>query len=149
MICILPCLIVFVLVSCCMVLCRYVWSCMIFFRHTCGLEVSFAIIYSFVLSNWVCHGPKWSSTVNIIYVLVCSSIILNSLIWSYQNLYCPLCSFTSIFIQSVSLTQYVVLSVRLSACLPACLSVPVSLLSKRPSSYCLIHFGGTWGAALG
>ena len=123
MICILPCLIVFVPVLCCMVLCRYVWSCMIFFRHTCGLEVSFAIIYSFVLSNWVCHGPKWSSTVNIIYVLVCSCIILNSLIWSYQNLYCPLCSFTSILIQSVSLTQCVVLSV--------CLSVPVSIIVVR------------------
>ena len=58
----------------------------------------------------------------------------------------PLSDFNlCIFSQSVSLTQYVVLSVRL----PACLSVPVSLLSKRPSSYCLIHFGGTSGAAPG
>ena len=59
-----------------------------------------------------------------------------------------LISFTGIsviFSQSDSLTQYMVLSVRL----PACPSVPVSLLSKRPSSYCLIHFGGTTGAALG
>ena len=46
-----------------------------------------------------------------------------------------------LFSQSVSLTQYVVLSVRP----PACLSVPVSLLSKRPSSYCLIHFGSSSG----
>ena len=51
----------------------------------------------------------------------------------------------SIYSQSVSLTQYVVLTVRPSAC-P---SVPVSLLSKRPSSYCQNHFGGTLGAALG
>ena len=47
----------------------------------------------------------------------------------------------SIFSQSVSLTQYVVL--------PARLSVPVSLLSKRPSSFFLIHFVGTPGAARG
>ena len=33
--------------------------------------------------------------------------------------------------------------------LPACLPVPVSLLSKRPSSFCLIHFVGTSGAAEG
>ena len=47
-----------------------------------------------------------------------------------------------LFSQSVSLTQYVVLFVRPSACLP----VPVSLLSIRPSSFCLIHFVGTSGA---
>ena len=29
------------------------------------------------------------------------------------------------------------------------LTVPVSLLSKRPSSFCLIHFVDTWGAARG
>ena len=46
-----------------------------------------------------------------------------------------------LFSQSVSLTQYVVLPVR-----PP---VPVSLLSKRPSSFCLIHFVGTSGAARG
>ena len=50
-----------------------------------------------------------------------------------------------LFSQSVSLTQYVVLFVHLPACLP----VPVSLLSKRPSSFCLIHFVGTSGAAGG
>ena len=36
-----------------------------------------------------------------------------------------------------------------SACLPVSLSLPISLLSKRPSLYCLIHFGCTSGAALG
>ena len=58
-------------------------------------------------------------------------------------LFCSV-SFSSFefFSQSVSLIQYVVLSVGL----PVCLSVPVSLLSKRPSSFCLIHFGGTSGA---
>ena len=44
-----------------------------------------------------------------------------------------------LFSQSLSLPQYVVLCV--------CLPVPVSLLSKRPSSICLIHFRGSLGAA--
>ena len=54
----------------------------------------------------------------------------------YANL-----SIFCIFSQSVSLTQYVVLS--------ACVSVRVSLLSKRPSLFCLIHFRGALGAARG
>ena len=67
------------------------------------------------------------------------------MVWLQKKIKLQLESEHLIFSQSVSLTQYVVLS----ACPSVCLSVPVSLLSKRPSSYCLIHFGGTLGAARG
>ena len=85
--------------------------------------------------------------------LDCQGVLLKGLLYScsftilidrFLMKSCFLCCLCLFFSQSVGLSQYVVLSVRL----PACLFVPVSLLSKRPSSYCLIHIGGTLGAAL-
>ena len=73
----------------------------------------------------------------------CTSKKISSMKKIQQSEICPVPCMH--FSQSVSLTQYVVLSVLLSSCPP----VPVSLLSKRPSSFCLIHFGGTSGAARG
>ena len=76
-----------------------------------------------VWSQWVLFGPDWSHIVNIstIYDLmvpygsISSGMVAQGPAWSHIVQ-------ISFFSQSVSLTQYVVLSVRPSACLPACLS---------------------------
>ena len=108
---------------CCLVwfvVISYLLSCLI--RCSVWRVVIFSVVMSYLLYCLICYIVSTVLLCHMFYYVICFLVRASAWLNTWS---CP--------------------SVRLSACLP----VPVSLLSKRPSSYCLIHFGGNSGAALG